>query len=81
MVPITSYNYNQWGLYTVTHNWAGPRYTPNDPSMMLPTKPRRLAGFVLAKLLPDLVINGWVSQMLHGAGIFTYIYPKHDPVM
>ena len=21
------------------------------------------------------------SQMLHGAGIFTYIYPKNDPVL
>ena len=21
------------------------------------------------------------SQMLHGAGIFTYIYPKHSPVL
>jgi hypothetical protein len=22
-----------------------------------------------------------ISQMLHGAGIFTYIYPKNDPVL
>ena len=22
-----------------------------------------------------------ITQMLHGAGICTYIYPKHDPVL
>ena len=31
--------------------------------------------------LLEVVASAFYTQMLHGAGIFTYIYPKNGPVL
>ena len=44
-----------------------------------PAVSRKVLNGKMTHFHSETTYSGDVSQMLHGAGIFTYIYPKNDP--